>query len=236
VIVNETLASRLWPDSPAIGRRLRSGEEVIGVARNGQYRRLGEGPRPFLYFSLSQAPRGTLTLIVRTTGDPRPLLPKVQTAVRELDPRVPLGSARTLEQTLQDALVLPRATAGLVGLFGALGLLLAAVGIFGLVSYLASARTREIGLRLALGASRPAIVLWLLRRGLTPVAVGLAVGVTGAGIGAWALSRFLTGIGPINVQPSLDAALLLALVALAAALAPAGRAAALDPARVLRQE
>jgi predicted permease len=236
VIVNEALASRLWPDASAIGRRLRSGEEVVGIARDGQYRHLGERPRPFLYLSLGQSPRGTLTLVVRTIGDPRPLLPNVRSAVRELDPRVPMGTARTLAETLEDALFLPRAAAALVGLFGALGLLLAAIGIFGLVAYLATARTREIGLRLALGASRRAIVFWLLRRGLTPVAAGLVFGVAAAAGIAWTLSRFFGAVEPIDVHALLDAALLLALVAIAASLAPAGRAAGLDPATALRQE
>src|SRR5712691_5598315 len=211
VIVNETLAHRLWPDSSALGRRLGDGSEVIAVVRDGKYRTLGERPRPFLYTSLGQDRRGTQTLVARTEGDPRPLLPAIRNAIRELDPRVPVRNARTLAETVADALFLPRAAAGLLGFFGGLGLLLAAVGILGVIAYLASARTREIGLRLALGASRGAILRWLLRRGLAPAVAGLAVGVAVTMSAAWGLSGFFTGIWPIDLHALLVAVSLLAL-------------------------
>lgn len=236
VIVNETLAHRLWPDSSALGRHLGDGSEVIGVLRDGKYRTLWERPRPFLYTSLGQDRRGTQTLVARTEGDPRPLLPAIQNAIRDLDPRVPVSNARTLAETVADALFLPRAAAGLFGFFGALGLLLAAVGILGVVAYLASARTREIGLRLALGASRGAILRWLLRRGLAPVAAGLAVGVAVAVSAAWSLSGFFTWIWPIDLHALLVAVSLLALAAVTAGLVPVWLATSLDPASALRHE
>jgi predicted permease len=236
VIVNETLANRLWPDSSALGRHLGDGSEVIGVLRDGKYRTLWERPRPFLYTSLDQDRRGTQTLVARTEGDPRPLLPAIQNAIRDLDPRVPVSNARTLAETVADALFLPRAAAGLFGFFGALGLLLAAVGILGVVAYLASARTREIGLRLALGASRGAILRWLLRRGLAPVAAGLAVGVAVAVSAAWSLSGFFTWIWPIDLHALLVAVSLLALAAITAGLVPVWLATSLDPASALRHE
>lgn len=236
VIVNETLAYRLWPDSQVLGRRLGDGSEVIGVVRDGKYRALAEPPRPFLYRSLGQDRRGTQTLVARTEGDPRPLLPAIRQAIHDLDPRVPASNPRILAATVDDALFLPRATAGLLGFFGGLGLLLAAVGILGVIAYLASARTREIGLRLALGASRGAILRWLLRRGLAPVAVGLAVGVAGAVSAAWGLSGFFTEIWPIDLHALLVAVSLLALAAVTAAFVPAWLAAKLDPATALRHE
>jgi predicted permease len=236
VIVNETLAHRLWPDSSALGRRLADGSEVVGIVRDGKYRTLGERPRPFLYTSLEQDRRGTQTLVARTEGDPRPLLPAIRKAVRELDPRVPVSNARTLAETVADALFLPRAAAGLLGFFGALGLLLAAVGILGVIAYLASARTREIGLRLAIGASRGAILRWLLQRGLAPVAAGLGVGVAVAVSAAWGLSGFFTGIWPIDLHALFVAVSLLALAAVAAGLVPVWLAANLDPASALRHE
>ena len=236
VIVNETLAHRLWPDSWALGRRLGDGSEVIGVARDGKYRSLAERPRPFLYRSLGQDRRGTQTLVARTEGDPRPLLPAIRQATRELDPRVPVSNPRTLAGTVADALFLPRATAGLLGFFGILGLLLAAVGILGVIAYLASARTREIGLRLALGASRGAILRWLLHRGLAPVVAGLAVGVAVAVSAAWGLSGLFTGVWPLDLHALLAAVSLLALAAVTAAFVPVWRAANLDPASALRHE
>ena len=236
VIVNETLANRLWPDSQVLGRHLGDGSEVIGVVRDGKYRTLAERPRPFLYTSLGQDRRGTQTLVARTEGDPRPLLPAIRQAIRELDPRVPVSNPRTLAATVADALFLPRATAGLLGFFGVLGLLLAAVGILGVIAYLASARTREIGLRLALGASRGAILRWLLRRGLAPVAAGLSFGVAAAVSAAWGLSGFFTGIWPIDLHALLAAVTLLALAAVIAAVVPVWLAANLDPASALRHE
>jgi predicted permease len=236
VIVNETLAHRLWPDSSALGRHLGDGSEVIGVVRDGKYRTLAERPRPFLYRSLRQDRRGTQTLLARTEGDPRPLLPAIRNAIRELDPRVPFSNPRTLAGTIADALFLPRAAAGLLGFFGALGLLLAAVGILGVIAYLASARTREIGLRLALGASRGAILRWLLRRGVAPVAIGLAVGVAVSLSAAWGLSGFFSGIWPVDVHALVAAVSLLALAVITAGFAPSWLAANLDPASALRHE
>jgi predicted permease len=236
VIVNETLAHRLWPDSSALGHRLGDGSEVVGVVRDGKYRTLAERPRPFLYTSLRQDRRGTQTLVARTEGDPRPLLPAIRNAVRGLDPRVPVSNPRTLARTVADALFLPRAAAGLLGSFGALGLLLAAVGILGVIAHLASARTREIGLRLALGANRGAILRWLLRRSFAPVAIGLGVGVAAAVSGGWALSGVFAGIWPIDLGSLVVAVSLLAFAALGAGFLPAWFAANLDPASALHRE
>jgi ABC-type antimicrobial peptide transport system permease subunit len=163
-------------------------------------------------------------------------LPAIGKIIRDLDPRVPVSNPRTLAGTVADALFLPRATLGLFGFFGVLGLLLAAVGILGVVAYLASARTREIGLRLALGASREAVLCWLLRRGLAPVAAGLVAGVAVAVSAAWGLSRLFSGIWPIDLQALLVAVSLLALAAVTAGLVPAWLAANLDPASALRHE
>jgi len=236
VVVNETLAHRLWPDSQAVGRHLGDGSEVIGVVRDGKYRTLTERPRPFLYTSLGQHRRGTQTLVARTDGDPRPILPAIRQAIRELDSRVPVTNPRTLAGTIDDALLLPRATAGLLAFFGGLGLLLAAVGILGVIAYLASARTREIGVRLALGASRGAILRWLLRRGLAPVAAGLCFGVAAAVSAAWGLSLFFAELWPIDLHALLVAVSLLALAAVIAAFVPVWLAASLDPASALRHE
>jgi ABC-type antimicrobial peptide transport system permease subunit len=149
---------------------------------------------------------------------------------------VPVSNPRTLARTVADALFLPRAAAGLLGFFGALGLLLAAVGILGVIAHLASARTREIGLRLALGANRGAILRWLLRRSFAPVAIGLGVGVAVAVSAAWGLSRFFAGIWPIDLSALLAAVSLLALAAIAAGFTPAWFAANLDPGSALRRE
>jgi putative ABC transport system permease protein len=149
---------------------------------------------------------------------------------------VPLQPPRTLGDTLADALVVPRLAAILLGLFATLGLLLSALGILGSVFHFARRRSHEIGVRLALGASRAAIVRWLLRRGLAPVAAGLAAGVLGAVFVAWSLRGRVAQAWPIDLRALLGAGLLLALVGLVAAFAPARRAAGLDPAAALREE
>jgi putative ABC transport system permease protein len=235
-IINETLARRLWPRDPAIGRRLSSGAEVVGVAHDGKYRTLGESPRPFLYNCLGQDRRGTRTLIVRSSGDPQLLLPLLAEALQEVDPRVPARPPRTLAETLADALVVPRLATLLLGLFATLGLLLAALGILGSVAYFGRRRTHEIGVRLALGASRAAIARWLVSRGLTPVAAGLAAGALAASFTAWTLRGFVPRVWPVDLRALLGSGLLLALVGLVAALLPARHAAGLDPAAALRQE
>ena len=241
VLVNETLARSLWPGEPAVGHRVRVAGvegplEVVGVVRDGKYRTLGERPRPFLYLCLGQAPRGTETLIVRAEGDLRPLLPAVLDAARGLDPRVPVGRPTSVDEALAGVLLLPRAAATLLGSFGLVALLLAAVGIYGVVAFLAAGRTREIGLRLALGAGRGQIVRWLLRRGLTSVAVGLAAGLGAAASCSWALAGILYDIPPLDPLTFFGVAVVLALVAIGAAGLPARRAARLEPAAALRQE
>jgi putative ABC transport system permease protein len=236
VIVNQTLARRLWPGSSALGRRLDDGAEVVGIARDGKYRTLGEAARPFLYRSLGQDRRGTRTLVARTDGDPRPLLGAVRDAVRDLAPGVPASAPRTLEAAVADALFLPRALSGLLAFFGGLGLVLASVGIVGVIAYLATARTREIGVRLALGASRWAILRWLLRHGVVPVATGLAAGSAVAVGAAWGLSGVLPTIWPIDLPALLAAMSLLALAAAIAGSVPGWVAANLDPASALRRD
>jgi predicted permease len=236
VVVNETLARRLWPGALAIGQRLADGAEVVGVARDGRYRTLGEPPRPFVYHCLAQDPRGTRTVIARTRQDPRALLPAIHAAVRSVDPRIPLGGAGTLAGALANALFVPRLSAAVLGAFAALGLLLAGLGVAGLVAYLSAARSHEIGLRVALGASRTQIVRLLAGRGLRAVAAGLLIGLALVAASGWALSRVVAGFPPAGPATVFPAAALLAAIAILAALIPALRAAGLDPAQALREE
>ncbi len=239
VVVNETLAHLLWPGSTAVGRHawLRDTPvEVIGVAHDGKYRSLWESPRPFVYTCLAQDRRVTRTLVVRTAGDPRRMLPAIGAALRALDPRVPTSRPRLLSEAAADALFLPRAAAFVLGFFGALSLALASLGIAGVMACLSQARGHEIGVRAALGASRRTILIWLLRRGLGPVMLGLLVGSTLAAAGAWGLSRFVIGLETTPSRALLAAASLLAAAALAAAALPAWRASGLAPAAALRRE
>jgi predicted permease len=236
VVVNETLAGRLWRGAPAVGQRLADGAEVIGVARDAKYRTLGEPPRPFVYHCLAQDPRGTRTVIVRARQDPRALLPAIHAAVRGVDPRIPLGGAGTLAGALANALFVPRLAAAVLGAFAALGLVLAGLGVAGLVAYLSAARTHEMGLRIALGASPAQILRLLAGRGLRPVVGGLVIGLAVVAVSGWALSRAVAGFLPAGPATVLPAGALLAAVAGLAAVIPALRAAGLDPAKALREE
>lgn len=240
-VVNESLARRLWPGEPALGRRLRLAGadgtlEVVGVARDGKYRTLGERPRPFLFLCLGQSPRGTQTLVVRADGDLQGLLPRILEVARGLDPQVPVGRPTTLDEALGPVLFLPRAAASVLGAFGVLALVLAGLGIYGVVAFIANGRVREVGLRMALGADRGQIVGWILGRGLRAVAVGLAAGLALAAASTWALASVLYGIRPYDPPTFLGVGLLLALVAVGAAFLPARRAARLEPSAALRHE
>jgi len=240
-VINQTLAEQLWPGGAAIDRllRLRGAEQpvrVVGVVRDGKYRTLGEAPRGFLYRPLRQDPRGTLTLVVRTAGDPRAFLPRLREIVRRTDPAVPVRSARSFDELLRDALLAPRLAAALLGGFGALALVLVGLGVFGVVSQLAAERRREIGLRLALGARPTEILIWAARRGLAPLAVGGAAGTLAAVATSSTLKALLYGLRPLDTLSFALALTATVGVGALAALLPAGRAAALDPAAVLRSE
>lgn len=243
-VVNEAFVRRFWPrEAPAdvIGRTLRRGAEVVtvvGVSRDAKHERLDEAPRPFVHFALAQgaSSAGHAELLVRTTGDPSRLAPAIRAAVREADPALPAAAPTTLAATI-DAVLLPRRlAAGVTAALGATALLLAVVGLYGLVAYLASQRTHEIGVRLALGASRGAVLRLVVGGGVRPVAAGLAVGLVLAAGAARVLASLLPGVRPLDAPGFVGGAALLTVAALAASYLPARRAAGTDPARVLRAE
>lgn len=241
VVVNETFARRFWPGKDPLGQRLSvSGAggpwlEVVGVARDGKYLSLAEDPLPYLYFAAAQEPWGA-TLHVRTGSEPLALVPAVREALREDAPGWMLQDPTTLEETLAGSLLPQRVAAGVFALFGALAVLLAAVGLYGVVAYAVARRTREIGVRVALGARAADVVRLVLRRGAGLALAGIAVGLPAA----WALSRLLSGLlvggGPGDLLPFAGSAALLAAVALLASWLPARRAARIEPMRALRTE
>jgi predicted permease len=241
-VVNEAFARRFWPGADALGRRF-SVEgahgpwiEVVGIARDGKYLTLGEPARPYLFRPLEQAPSPRLTLIARTAGDPQALLPAVRAAVTELDPALPVYAVRTLHQQLETPLSGAQSGAATVGIFGVLALILAAAGIYGVVSYAVAQRTREIGLRVALGARKVDVVRMVLRRGAVMAAAGIALGLTGAALLGRSLSGFLYGISGTDSSTYLGIALLIVAVTLLASWVPALRAARVDPLKALRVE
>ncbi|HEX5758631.1 MAG TPA: ABC transporter permease [Thermoanaerobaculia bacterium] len=236
-VVNRTLARRFWPGEEAIGQRLvHAGRrvEVVGVVADSTSSRVSEAPRAFLYLPFLQVPSARMTLLVRAAGAPTALGPALRGEVQRLDPSLPILGLASMEESIATSRLPQRVAAMVAGAIGLVGLLLAAVGIYGVVSYSVVQRRREIGVRMALGAERRS-VLWLVtRQGLVLALAGVAIGAAGA----FALGRLLAGLllGTAANDPLVFGAVAALLVgtAAAASLLPARRAARLDPARVLR--
>jgi putative ABC transport system permease protein len=240
-VVNETFARRFWPGENPLGKRFRLGgpdeppAEVVGVLEDGKYAGLNEPPQPYAVRPLSQTYTGTNTVIIRAEGDPRVILAAARDELRQLDPQLP-ASGKTLEERLAMPLLPVRLAASLLGGFGLLALALAAVGIYGVMSYSVTRRTREIGIRMALGARASAVLGLTVRQGMAPVALGVAVGLAAAlGLARFARS-LLFGVSAADPLTYAGVAALLTAVALLACYVPARRAARVDPLVALRNE
>jgi predicted permease len=239
VIVNETMARRYWPERDAVGGQLRFGADwltVVGVAKDATYRDLGERPAPWFFLPILQWYRSDATLVVRTAGDPLALAAPVQELARGLDPNLALFNVRTLEAHIGAADVRQRVAGQVLGLFGLIGLVIACVGVYGLVAFSVAQRTREIGVRVAMGA-RPADVLRLvLGQGARLVSIGAGIGLAFAFVLALALRSLLFGVAPWDPVTYIAVTVFLLVVALAASFVPARRATRVDPVVALRCE
>jgi predicted permease len=242
VVINETLAAMLWPHEDALGKRLSVGGpggpflEVVGVARDGKYRSLGEEPHPYVYQPVLQSYDPNMTLVVRTMGEPQAIAPAVREQIRALDAKLPIADVKTFRDQLDLSLFPSRVAAWTLGGFGVLALLLAAIGIYGVVSYSVAQRTREIGVRMALGAKRKDVLRLVLGQGLFVIAFGLAVGLLLALAVTRLIAGFLYGVGATDLLTFGSVPLLLGVVALAASYIPARRATKVDPLVALRYE
>jgi predicted permease len=249
IVVNEALAQRYWPNQDAIGKRiwLRSFDkdgpgqkmvEVIGVVRDGKFRELKEPLRLMMYWPLAQSPFSVADshLLVRATDDPKAISGAVRGVVGSLDANLPVSQMRTLAEQKSWLLFPERSVALALGAFGVLGLLLAASGIYGVVAHVVSQRTREIGIRMALGAQRTEVLGLMLRQGAVLVAAGLVAGLGGALAATRLLASFLYGVGPGDPLTYMEVSLVLALAAFVSCWLPARRAAKLDPMVALRYE
>ncbi len=239
VIVNESLARRLFDGQDAVGRTVTlqdADRTVVGVVGDVHQTSLEAEPLAEVYVPLAQGSRGAGELVIRTSGDPYAVLPAVTSTVAQVLPDVPLRNVRSLEDVFARRVAQRRLNMLLLGLFGLLGLVISAVGIYGTMAYVVAQRTREIGVRMALGASRQSVVGMVLRSAGTLVAMGLVVGTAGA----WYLSAtaraFLFGVEPTDPVAFAAALGVLSIAALVASAVPARRAASVDPMIALRTE
>jgi predicted permease len=244
-VINETMAKKFWPNEDALGRRFKSKDrehkftdvEVIGIVQDGKYKGIVEDPMPFFYVPLSQEYISLRNIQVRTSVPPENLELQIANAIRELAPGLPV-TVKTMNQDLQglNGYLFFRLGAQLSGTMGLLGLVLAVVGVYSVVSYAAAQRTHEIGIRMALGAEPRDVLRMVLSRSLVMIAVGVAVGLLISFAGARAIASLLVGVSPSDPVTFGAVMLLLLGVALLACLIPAYRATRVDPLVALRYE
>jgi len=240
-VVNEEFAKRYWPGQDPIGKSLRLGGrngpsiEVVGVTGTGKYGSIAEPPTAFLYLPLAQHPKTRITLLAESFGSPADLLMSLREMVRGLNPNQPIYDVRTMEDFFQKRVSVANTIIQAVGIMGQMGLALAIVGLYGLIAYSVNQRTREIGIRLAIGAQRGAVLRLFLRRGLMVILSGLVVGL----VASVAAGRVLQAMFP-GSRAGLDTCLLVASAMLAVGMLavyfPARSASHVDPMKTLRSE
>jgi predicted permease len=241
-IVNQAFVEKFWPGQDALGRMIRRPDEgdedlmVVGVAATAKIRSLGEAPRPFVYVPFSQRYTSFLTVVVKTAADPERTAIDVLAAARELDPQLWVWESKTMARHLGIVLLPARLSALLLSAFAAVALALASIGLYGIVSYSVSQRSREVGIRMSLGADGGSVVGMLLGSGLKLVGVGAAAGILASFAATPVLASLLFGIRPTDVVSFVGMPLLLIAIATLSAYIPARRASRVDPVRALRAE
>jgi len=241
VIVNENLAQRFWPNEDPIGKRLERGDKepwrtVVGVVRDNKEYSIDDEPPISIYHPHEQFPIGTMFLVVRSSGDAAALSPLITKEIQALDPELPAYEFRTMEQRLSDALARRRFATFLLGVFAVVALILATIGVYGLMAYSVTQRTQEMGIRLALGAQPGRIVRLVVRQSMVLVLIGVGVGLIGAFAFTRVLASLLYGVSATDPVTFALPTLLLAMVALLASFFPARRASRIDPTVALRSE
>jgi macrolide transport system ATP-binding/permease protein len=239
-VINQALAAQHWPGGNALGRRFQFADDhtwrqVVGVVKNANYSTLGEAPQPCVYLPLRQNLAGGMTLYVRSQGNPVSLLPVIQREVRTLDNSIEISDARTGALLLDQVLWGPKVGVALLGVFGSLALILASVGLYGVMVYSVNRRRREIGVRMALGAQRGAVLRLVISDGMKLVGCGIVLGLGASLVLGRGLSHMLFGISSADPASLAVASMTLVAVALAACYLPARAATQIDPMNALRE-
>ena len=236
-IVNETMAARYWPGRSAIGGIIRTSAgtyEVVGTVATGKYRELSEQPLSYFYLPLLQTYRPFASVLLRTHGDPSALAPALTSEFQRLDADLPLTQIMTMKSFMDWPTLSQRIAGTLLGAFGMLAMSLAAIGLYGVMSFAVSQRTREVGIRMALGARPGDIWRMVIRSGAMLSLIGIAIGLSGALLLMPQMSMLLIGVGPRDILTFAAAAGALALAAVVASVIPAHRASRVDPVIALR--
>jgi predicted permease len=238
-VINETLARTLWPDGSAVGRTFTYDSTlvtVVGVARDGKYAWLNEAPMPFGYFAIAQRWGPRQSLLVRSNAPADRVAIQIQRAVQAIDPGLPRPVVTTLREATSIVLLPQRVAAMVTGALGAIGLLMATVGLYGIISYSVSRRGREIGIRVALGARRSDVLVMVVREGMTLALLGVAIGLVLAAAATRLMAAFLFNVSPLDAATFAAMSVLFLGVAFASSYLPARRAAGADPMTALRTD
>ena len=241
MVINEAMAKRFWPDQDALGKRLKlfgdqDYRQVVGIVGDSKYNSLTEPQRPFMYIPLLQEYSPQVNLHVRTSSDPKAMIAALRGSVQAIDPSLSVLNIETLTDRIHQSLGGERSQATLLGTGGVLALVLAAIGLYGVMSYSVAQRTREIGIRMALGAGRANVMGLVLKQGVALVSAGVALGLGAAfAITRW-LASVLFGVGASDPITFIATSGVLLAVALIASYVPARRATKVDPIIALRYE
>jgi putative ABC transport system permease protein len=245
-IINETLARRFWPNEDPINKQIKFGasptaaipwRSIIGVVEDVKHWEITTNPEPEIYVPhLQGSPTSSMFLVMRTASPPTSVIGAMKSEVWAVDKDQPIGSIRAMGQILSDSIARERLFMLVLGIFSTVAFVLAAVGVYGVINYLVTQRTHEIGVRLALGAQRRDVLRLIIRQGMAPALIGVSLGIAGSFALTRVLSQLLYGVSPTDPETFTAISLLISGVALLASYIPARRASKIDPIVALRNQ
>jgi predicted permease len=238
VVISQTMAERFWPGQEVLGRQIVADGtacQIVGVVEDAKINSIHETPEPYMYFPFAQMPSEEGTLIVEAESNPKALTARILSEIQRVDRNVPV-SVRTVHYLMQQVFWADQIAAGFVAALGLLGIFLGAIGLYGVVAFTVNRRSREIGIRMALGAERRDVLRLVLGQGLALAAIGAGIGLVASLAAMRLLSTMLYGVRPTDPLTFAGSSVLVILMALAASWIPARRAASIDPMQALRTE